>query len=398
MPTRKLDNLEILLISFFNPLEPNSGSGLRSHCLLKNLIELGYKVHLFAFSRSENPGQLKDYPGIKKSYFVTRTPKTGLQALFRSILFLKPLAVSNYFTKDVINAFVQFISGETYDVIIFDYIYTVALKKHLHTPRCKTIIYEHNAEYIMARDSYKKKKKLHLVFIWLMDYLLLRRYEFNALRSADCVVHVSEYDLQNFSADIKDKSVVIPNTLPYKKEYGIKTHQENNIVFVGSMFHYANVEGILRFIQEAWIDIYKHRRDINLLIVGGSPPSEIQKYNGKYNIQVLGYVDNLSEIYAKASMAIAPIYIGSGSRLKIVEAMMHNTLTIASPKGAEGLLVEDGKHIVIAVDRQAWINHILYYLDNKGERAVIEKNAHDLVEKHYYYGNYKEVIKDCVSS
>ncbi len=115
-------------------------------------------------------------------------------------------------------------------------------------------------------------------------------------------------------------------------------------------------------------------------------------------IPVLGYVDDLSPIYEKASIAIAPIYIGSGARLKIVEAMMYSTLNITSPKGAEGLLVEDGRHIVIAIDRQAWISKILFYLDNKRERVVIEKNAYDLVEKEYYYAKYKQVIERCIGN
>ncbi len=390
--------MKVLLVSFFNPLEPNSGSGLRSNCLLKSLTELGYKVHLFAFSQTDTSGQLTNYPNVVKSCLVKKIPRSALQALLRSIYFLQPLAISHYITKNIIQAFVQFTSRETYDAVIFDYIYTFALKKHLKDSGGKAIIYEHNAEYIMAQESYKQREKLRLKFIWLIDYFLLRRYEFNALRSVDCVVHVSDHDRDKFSTDIKGKSVVIPNTLPYKKKYEAKTDQENNVVFVGSMFHYANVEGITRFIREAWVDIHSRRRDINLLIVGGNPPPEIQEYNGKYNIQVLGYVDDLSPIYEKASIAIAPIYIGSGARLKIVEAMMYSTLNITSPKGAEGLLVEDGRHIVIAIDRQAWISKILFYLDNKRERVVIEKNAYDLVEKEYYYAKYKQVIERCIGN
>ncbi len=392
------DDMRILLVSFFNPLEPNSGSGLRSNCLLKNLGNLGYIVHLFSFSQSDNSSRLKDYPFVEKACFVPRLPRPGLLALLKSILFLQPLAISHFITSDVKKSFVKLTSGESYDAIIFDYIYMFALRKYLQTAKiCKITINEHNSEFVMARETYKKQKKLHLVLIWFIDYLLLKRYELNALRSADCVVHVTELDRQNYSGDIKNKSVVIPNTLPYRKEYEVKRDLEKNVVFVGSMAHYANVEGIIRFIQEAWIDIFNLRRNINLQIVGGNPPHDIQKYDGKYNIQVLGYVDNLAEIYEKASIAITPINIGSGSRLKIVEAMMNGTLNIASPKGAEGLQVEDGRHIVIAEGKQAWIDKIIYYLDNKHERTVIEKNAHDLVQKQYFYENYKQVLKQCVN-
>ncbi len=364
--------------------------------MLKNLTALDCTVHLFAFSQSDHVDQLNYYPNIKKSCFVKRNPQSKLLAGLRSILLFKPFGISLYITKKVIKSFAHFTTGEKYDAVIFDHIYTFDLNNRFIHSGCRIIINEHNAEYVLLQEYYTNATTIRQKLIMLLDSLLLRRYESNALITADCVIHISEECLQHFSKTINRKSVIVPNTLPYKIKYEEKSNSDNNVLFIGSMAHGANVEGILNFMQEAWIDIHKLRPDINLLIVGNNPPPEIQTYDGKYNIQVLGYVDNLSEIYEKASMAIAPLSIGSGGRYKILESMMRNTLNITTTKGAEGLHVEHGKNIVIADDKRAWINSILYYLDHVNERTALEKNAHALVERLYYYENYMQVIKDCI--
>jgi glycosyltransferase involved in cell wall biosynthesis len=326
-----------------------------------------------------------------------RNTRLGLRRGMESIFRLQPLAISQYITRDVAKAFDLFISGETYEAIIFDHLCAFGFRKYLDLPAARSLIYEHNAEFVMARDFYKNQTNLFTKSILFLDFLLMRRFEFGALRSVDRVVHVSESDLDEFGAEIREKSVVIPNTLPYRKPFERKTRPGNYVLFVGAMVHRANVDGIARFIREVWVDLHALRPDIELLVVGADPPPEIRAFHGRWNIHVKGFVENLPKLYEKSKIAITPLYIGSGSRLKIVEAMMHSTLNIATSKGAEGLAVEDGKHIVIASGKQAWIDSIIHYMDNAEERLTIEKYAHELSEDLYFYRTYREVVGRCLA-
>jgi glycosyltransferase involved in cell wall biosynthesis len=389
--------MNILLVSFFNPLEQNTGSGLRSACLLRNLLDLGHTVHLFSFS-SKNPGAdapQTTYPGIERSCILPRKPPsrpTILKALLKSLLFCKPLDISIYITHDVTEAFIRFMQGRQYDVVIFDQLCSFELERYTRKDKIKTIMYEHNAEFVMAKELYKRMAQRYQRLINHANYYLVKKYEFDFLKRAGCSVHVTRNDLLNFPPVIRQKAMVIPNTLPYRNNFAPKTNPGNNVVFIGSMSHFSNVDGILSFLREVWSELHGLRADIQLMIVGGNPPVAIKQYDGKYNVHVLGFVDDLAAIYRNSTLAIIPLRIGSGSRLKILEAMMHDTLNIASPKGAEGLDVQHGKHLVIADTKRDWIQAILYYMDNKAERVLLEKNAHDLVVKLYYYGSYKQKI------
>jgi glycosyltransferase involved in cell wall biosynthesis len=248
----------------------------------------------------------------------------------------------------------------------------------------------------MSYESFINQKKLAKKAITLFNTKSIKRYEFKALKEADCIIHVSENDMQQFDEEIANKSIIIPNTLPNKLEFIPKKKVDNNLLFVGSMSHYPNVEGILEFLENVWIDINRERKDINLLIVGKNPPSKLMRYDGKYNVRMLGFVENIQEVYRTAKIAITPINIGSGTRLKILEAMMNSTLNISSVKGAEGLCAQDSKQIIIAGSQREWAEKILYFLDNADERHQIEKNAYELVVNNYYYENYREKLRQCI--
>lgn len=389
--------MKALLISFFNPLDPTSGASLRSNSLLKNLIASGYSIDLFTYSGTDNSCALKEYPGIRKSYFVERNPRLGLMPVLKSMFRRRPLALSQYITRDVARDFIRFTSGKTYDAIVFDHLCSYGFREYLGAHSVRTVINEHNAEFVMAREFCQNQTRWFAKSILFLDFLLTRKFEFDSLCSVDRVIHVSEGALKEFGTDIRKKSVVIPNTLPYKLKFKRKICPENTVMFVGSMSHRPNVDGVERFVREAWGNIHNLRPDIALLIAGANPPRKILAFHGKWNIHVMGYVEDLPRLYEKSKIAIAPVYIGSGTRLKIVEAMMHSTLIIATSKGAEGLPVEDGKHIAIASSKQAWIDSILHYMDNGDDRLTIEKNAHELSENKFYYKDYQEAVGRCLA-
>ena len=67
----------------------------------------------------------------------------------------------------------------------------------------------------MTRDFLRNQTRWFPKSILFLDFLFTRRFEFRSLGSVDRVIHVSEGDLKEFDSEIRKKSVVIPNTLPY---------------------------------------------------------------------------------------------------------------------------------------------------------------------------------------
>lgn len=110
--------------------------------------------------------------------------------------------------------------------------------------------------------------------------------------------------------------------------------KSKNIIFLGNNFYQPN--------QDAIKLIYKHLyhsdilKDFKFIIAGSTPETFIKKYSSE-NFIFLGYVDDLNNIFKNATLAIAPLTTGSGTRLKLLNYLSAGIPTLTTTIGAEGL-------------------------------------------------------------
>jgi glycosyltransferase involved in cell wall biosynthesis len=97
---------------------------------------------------------------------------------------------------------------------------------------------------------------------------------------------------------------------------------------------------------------------------------------------------------------VVPIRKGSGTRLKILEAMAAGTPVVATTKGAEGLDVIDGKHLLLADSPVIFADKTLWLLRNETLRRTLAANARSFVEQRYNWNRigqqFVEVVEDAV--
>jgi hypothetical protein len=99
-------------------------------------------------------------------------------------------------------------------------------------------------------------------------------------------------------------------------------------------------------------------------------------------VRVHGPVDGLSEHYAAADVAVAPLRHGAGSRIKVLEAFAHGRPVVATTVGVAGLDVEPGRHVLVADDPAGFAASILDARRPDTARAFVA-GAADLVERRY---------------
>ena len=120
------------------------------------------------------------------------------------------------------------------------------------------------------------------------------------------------------------------------------------MLFVGTMTWAPNNEGIIWFLKNVMPkckDIEKYE----LTIVGKNPSQSVTDLAKEYsNVHVLGYVDNLEDVYENSDVLVVPLLVGSGQRVKIIEAFARGYGVISTTIGAEGLVYKNNETIVIA--------------------------------------------------
>ena len=119
------------------------------------------------------------------------------------------------------------------------------------------------------------------------------------------------------------------------------------ILFVGSMDYHANIDAVTWFSRAAWPEIARNHPDIHFMIVGRDPAPEVRALTSD-RIHVTGTVDDVRPFYASAVAAVVPLRSGSGTRLKILEAMAAGVPVVSTRMGAEGIEAEDDVHLLLA--------------------------------------------------
>jgi len=112
-------------------------------------------------------------------------------------------------------------------------------------------------------------------------------------------------------------------------------------------------------------------------------------YGGDPDIIITGYVDDVVGYINAADLCIAPLTVGSGTKIKMLAYMACEKVTIATPVAAEGINVLDGDQVLI-YDINAFTDGVLHAIENRAELVDLAKNARTHIEKHFSWNRIEE--------
>jgi glycosyltransferase involved in cell wall biosynthesis len=124
-------------------------------------------------------------------------------------------------------------------------------------------------------------------------------------------------------------------------------NERSSVVFVGSMDFHPNVDAAAYFGREVWPEIHAAAPGLQFVIVGSRPVAAVRQLAKLPGVTVTGTVEDVRPYYRKALVAVAPLRIAGGTRLKILEAMAAGVPVVASRIGAEGLEVKPGQDLLV---------------------------------------------------
>ncbi len=169
----------------------------------------------------------------------------------------------------------------------------------------------------------------------------------------------------------------------------VKPH---TLVFTGLMAHAPNADGVRYFRAEILPLIHRCNPLVRLLVVGAEPPADVREMdegeNG--NVRILGAVPDTRPYIAEGSVIVVPLRSGSGTRLKILEALAMEQAVVSTTIGAEGLQVIDGRHVLIADDPTRFAAAVLRLLEDRTLAASLGASGRVLVERRYRWESIGE--------
>ena len=272
-----------------------------------------------------------------------------------------------------------------FDIIILEQISTI---------NSISIIRRYDKNVKIYFDAYNVESNLIKVAVERKEtkpnyYLKTLEIESNFYKSLDGVLCCSKDDsetIQTLNSGLI-KTEIVPNgvNVPvFPSNAGIMSDNPKSILFCGSLGYSPNSEGLLWFAKKIWPGVLKEFPNLKLLIIGsGELQTQYKEIELTKNIELIGSVDSLEIWYNKVSASIVPLLTGSGTRLKILEAMGFGVPVISTSVGAEGIIVNNFENIIIADDELDFTKKIIHLLSNKKQRLKISYAARELVKINY---------------
>ena len=119
------------------------------------------------------------------------------------------------------------------------------------------------------------------------------------------------------------------------------------LLFLGSYGYPPNVEAVAWFVESVWPEIRSVRGDVRLRLAGRDA-GKLARFRDIPGIEITGEVASVADAYAAASLFVAPLLSGAGTRIKLLEAAAHRVPIVSSSIGARGLAFVEGQDLLIA--------------------------------------------------
>jgi len=283
----------------------------------------------------------------------------------------------------------QLSKTETFDYVLMEHLSSMALGKAIKNwwPNAIRIVDQHNVDHLLYKQSHdlriKKNKK---------TFDRLKYQESHMHTYADNFLACSTKDVTELLRLNKNriKGVVVPNGTTQKK-FVQKDFSEPSLIFCGSLDYAPNKNGLLWFYEMIWPKLKMTVNGITLTVIGRNDhdnayaPLKIDP-----QINFVGEVKDVTPYYQKNNIAIVPLLEGSGTRLKILEAMSFGLPVISTSIGAEGIDYIKNKHIIIANDEALFQQAII---DNVKKPTILKNLASEsllLINEKY---NWQSIVR-----
>jgi glycosyltransferase involved in cell wall biosynthesis len=225
----------------------------------------------------------------------------------------------------------------------------------------------------------------------------MSEFEKRALRDFDAHIAVSQRDAERLRTINPDARIfVIENGVDtdFYSDLGTNDGSLRRIVFVGSMDYHANIDAAVNFAREVWRQVRERQPKLIFTIVGKDPAPEVRELAQIPGIEVTGTVDDVRPFYRDASVAVVPLKVGGGSRLKILEAMAAGVPVVSTTLGAEGLDVRHDENILIADTTEQLVQAITSVIENKTRRNQLSAAGRELVSRRYDWSSLGTALFD----
>lgn len=277
------------------------------------------------------------------------------------------------------------------DLVCVEYIGLAPLLPEYRTaPWCLTL---HNLPSEMARHAARLAPGRRQRAMERLEERNSRRVEQWAARAYDLTVAVSAQD----AALLGGHAAVVPNGVDTERLRASPVPAQPRVLFTGALHTLPNREGVDWFCRQVWPAVRARVPDATLDLVGARPTAQVRDLAAIDGVAIHADVADVQPFLERSRVAVVPLRIGSGTRLKALEAMASGRAVVGTTIGVEGLDVTSGEQLVIADAAPDFADAVVRCLTDGDHAARLGAAGRALVQRRYSWreiaATYAELLE-----
>lgn len=396
--------MRVLFVALAVPFPPNNGQRMRNWGLLKALAEEGHSVVLLSFADSHDFEQdLSTLRDVCESVQLVPLPSEGAGrwkefiGRLRALMSPLPYGTLRYHSREMEAAVRSLLGRGDIDIVLCDDIYQ--FRNLPESVRPHLVLNKHDLTFVILRRLLARMRNpFKLAYGWL-EYRKLRRWEAFVTSQAAAVLVSSETDGRMLHAMVPGvRMTVAPNVIDVDSYVPGRRSEPKTVLCFGAMDYHANQDAVEFFGLRILPELKRLVQEVKFVVAGRNPPEWLRRRFARVpEIEFTGTVQDMRGEVGKAAVCVVPLRIGSGTRLKILEAAAMAKPIVSTRVGAEGLDFVDGEEIILADEPKEFAGAVAELLTDSDRRQKLGEAARRRVERQYGLPALQRAIREALS-
>ncbi len=397
--------MRILFLTPQLPYPPQKGTALRNWGLIKGLTGR-HEVSLLSFTSPIEDVTIARplADACERIATVPQPERSRRRRLQEMITSDQPDMALRLASDKYAEALSDWLSSYTFDVVQIEGIELARYLETIQSARQEvlTVFDDHNCEYLLQErtfltDLYSPAQWSGAAYSFI-QWRRLRRYEAEICSGADRVLAVSDADAEALRQLVPGLDVtIIPNgidTEAYQPSRAAGDEGDPCLVFTGTMDFRPNVDAVLWFARDVLPLVKGQVPNVEFFVVGQRPHRRLNPLMRDPAITLTGWVEDVKPYFDRATVYVAPLRMGGGTRLKLLEAMSMEKPIVATSLGAEGYPVKNGRELLLADTPKSFAQAVVSLLRDPARRLELAQIARTFVEEKYDWQSIVPRLED----
>jgi len=171
--------------------------------------------------------------------------------------------------------------------------------------------------------------------------------------------------------------------------------ERRDLFFIGAFSHPPNTDAVLWFCRDIVPLILASAPGIRFHVIGADPPEQVRALASP-NVEIEGYVPDVTQFFNRCRLSVAPLRYGAGVKGKVNQSLAHGLPVVLTSVAAEGMFLVDGESALIADEPQAFADAVVRLYDDEALWNRLSARGLEVMEEHFSFAAARRALAEVV--